>query len=157
MRHCAPNGRAVPSRPMGEFEPEAFLDEALRKLMLQGLVAGLPNYVALVDRDRRVLFLNRTLSRDVSEVVGQPMDRFIAASHREAAVSAVERAFSSGERQVISYDSLVADGSLLHMKAHVVPLQEPSGRSVALLIITDETERRKLEAELQRSEEFRRR
>src|SRR4051812_38287798 len=139
---------------MGEHEPGAFLDEALLKLMLQGLVSGLPDYVALIDRERRVLFLNRTLSRDVSEVVGQRMEQFIAAQHRDAAIAAVELAFSSGERQVLTYDSLMADGSAVRTKAHVLPLRDPAGRSVALLIVTDESERQRLEVELQRSEEF---
>jgi PAS domain S-box-containing protein len=125
--------------------------------MLQGLLSTLPNYIALVDRDRRVLYLNRTLSRDLSEVIGRQMEQFIAPPHREPVVAGVELAFASGQPQTISYDSLIADGSPLHLTTTVLPLEEPAGRRVALLIVHDETERHRLRTELERSEEFRRR
>jgi PAS domain S-box-containing protein len=125
--------------------------------MLRGLLSTLPNYIALVDRERRVLFLNRTRSRNLSEVIGQQMEQFIAPQHREVVVAGVELAFETGQRQTITYDSLIADGSRLHLTTAVLPLEDPSGRRVALLIVHDETERHRLRTELERSEEFRRR
>jgi PAS domain S-box-containing protein len=142
---------------VGEYDPEPFLDEALRKLMLHGLLATLPNYIALVDRERRVLFLNRTRSRALSEIIGRQMEQFVAAPSREAVVGGVELAFTSGQPQTIVYDSIDADGSMLHLTTTVLPMEEPSGRHVALLIVHDETERQRLRTELERSEEFRRR
>src|SRR5690606_4972803 len=101
-------------------------------------------------------FMNRTLTRDLSEIIGQPIDDYIASASREAVIACVERAFAHGERQSLSYEVFASDGSALNVKTEVVPLGGSSNEQVALLFTTDETERLRLSAELQRSEDFRR-
>jgi two-component system, cell cycle sensor histidine kinase and response regulator CckA len=141
---------------VGEYDPAEFLGEAHRALLLQGVLSALPNYVALIDRQRRVLFLNRTLSRELCELIGKPIEDYIAATNRDAVIACVELAFSSGQRQMIDYDVFLSSGQTRHLTAQVLPRRDESGQDIALLVTSDLTDRRRLEAELQRSEEFRR-
>ena len=143
--------------PVGEYHPDDFLDDATRTLVLRGLITAHPSYIACITRDRRILFINRTASRDISELVGTTIDEYIPATHRDLVFDCLERAFASGQPQSVEHDSVRADGAVMNQKTEVVPLVDASGRGLALLITSDETERQRLRTELQRSEEFRRR
>jgi PAS domain S-box-containing protein len=142
---------------VAEHNPDLFLDQALQALLFREMVSALPNYVACIDRQRRIIFLNRTMSRELTEILGRPIDDFIASRQVADVIACVERAFVNGEVQAIDYDAVTAGGEHVHLRAQVAPLRLPSGAELALLITTDETERRRLTLELQRSEEFRRR
>jgi len=141
---------------VGTNDPDEFLGGGLQSLLLRGMLSALPNYIACIDRDRRVLYVNRTLSRDIGEVLGKPVEHFVAPQHRDALVACVEKAFESGDRQSLAYDAVTAPGALLHVRSQIVPVRDAGGQQAALFITSDETERRKLTLELQRSEEFRR-
>ncbi len=142
---------------VGAYDADAFLDAALQKALLQGLLTALPSYVACIDRERRLLFANRTVTRDLAELVGKPIEQYIAEPHRRAVVAGIELAFSMGERQVVQFDAATVNGSVRQATAEVHPLTVASGQKLALLLITDETEPQRLPTELQRSEAFRRR
>jgi PAS domain S-box-containing protein len=142
---------------VGAYNPDPFLDAALQNALLHGLLTALPSYVACLDRERRLLFVNRTLTRNIADVLGKPIELYVEAAHRQSVIAAIELAFSMGERQVVQYAAATADGKIRQLTAEVHPLSDPSGRSLALLLITDETERRHLPSELPRSEAFERR
>jgi two-component system, cell cycle sensor histidine kinase and response regulator CckA len=142
---------------VGDNDPAELLDPSLQSLVLRGLLSAHPSLIACVDRERRLLFANQSGTRELAEVLGKPIEVIIEEAHRGAVVAGIERAFSSGERQVISYRAVARDGNPQQLTAHVAPLRDASGRHVALLINNDDTERWQLQTELQRSEEFRRR
>src|SRR5687768_13455192 len=77
---------------------------------LMGVVDG---FVACIDAERRILFLNRTVSRDLSEIIGKPIETFIAESQRQAVIDCVARAMESGEVGELEYTVLLADGTEL--------------------------------------------
>ncbi|HTV19992.1 MAG TPA: ATP-binding protein [Polyangiaceae bacterium] len=142
---------------VGAYDPGEFLDDGLQAQLLRGMLTGLNHYVGCVDRQRRVLYLNRTLSRELPELLGKPFDDFIVPDQRDAVVACFERAFESGQRQTVAYDAVTSTGHPVHVRTDVLPLRDANGRETALFITHDETERRELTLELERSEEFRRR
>jgi two-component system, cell cycle sensor histidine kinase and response regulator CckA len=142
---------------VGEYDPDQFLGNGLQALLLRGMLSALPNYIACIDRERRLLYLNRTQNAQLNELLGKPIENYAVPKHRESLIACVERAFTSGERQSMSLDAVNTRGEVLHVRTEIVPVRDVDGRQAALFITTNETEHRKLTLELQHSEEFRRR
>ena len=133
------------------------LDAAFQQALLRALVGGLDGYVSCVDRSRRILFLSRTRTRDLDEILQGHMDDFIAPQHREATIECVEKAFACRQPRSIEFTAMLATGAQEHFLTRVVPFLGPKGEEVALLITSDVSEPRRLAAELEQSVEFRRR
>jgi two-component system, cell cycle sensor histidine kinase and response regulator CckA len=133
------------------------MDAALQALVLGGLLSAHPSYVACIDRERRLLFVNRSGRHEPPEVLGKPVEQYIDTAHREVVIAGIEQAFSSGTRQLVNYQTTAADGNPRHLAVDVLPLEDDGGKWFALLINRDDTERWQLKTELHRSEEFRRR
>jgi two-component system cell cycle sensor histidine kinase/response regulator CckA len=141
---------------MNGHEPGGHLDDAFQLALFRALVRGVESYLSCIDRQRRVLFLNRTLTRDLSNILGKSIDDFITPSHRQAAVACMERAFASAQCQQVEFTALLATGERQHLITRVVPFRGPAGQELALLITNDVSEPRRLAQELERSMEFRR-
>lgn len=139
------------------MKPEGQLGEALRGAIFSALLQATREYISCIDRQRRVLFVNRTLSRDASEIVGQPLESFLSAMDRQPAIECLEDAFSSGAMREIEYVAVLKNGTRRLLGNRFVPFRGPSGEELVLLLSEDVTERRHLAEELERSEEFRRR
>jgi two-component system, cell cycle sensor histidine kinase and response regulator CckA len=133
------------------------LGDEFQLSLFRALAAHVEGYVNCIDRQRRILFLNRTLSRDLSDILGKRIDDFVTPQHREETIACVERAFASREPQHFEFPVMLADGKRLHLLTRVVPFTGPRGEELALQITTDITERRRLAEELEQSMEFRRR
>jgi two-component system cell cycle sensor histidine kinase/response regulator CckA len=133
------------------------LDEAFQIALFRALARGTESFVSCIDRRRRVLFINRTLSRDASELAGKPIEAFVAPAEREATIGFVERAFTSGEPQHRECEVVLADGSKRWMSTRIFPFRGPAERDLALMLTDDVSERRRLAEELERNVEFHRR
>jgi two-component system cell cycle sensor histidine kinase/response regulator CckA len=142
---------------MSGHEPGGHLDDAFKLALFGAIAGGLDSYLSCIDRQRRICFLNRTLTRDISTIIGKRMDDFITPPHRDAAIECVERAFASGSQEQVEFTVTLAHGARLHLVTRVVPFRGPGGEALALLVTTDFSEPRRLAAELEQSMEFRRR
>jgi PAS domain S-box-containing protein len=131
--------------------------DAFELAMFRALTASFDGYVNCIDRERRILFLNRTLTRDLSSILGRRIEEFITDEHRAAAIDCAERAFQTHEPQQIEYTVSLADSRPRHLLTRFVPFAGPRAEALALQFTTDITERRRLAEELEQSMEFRRR
>jgi PAS domain S-box-containing protein len=113
-------------------------------------------YISCIDRNRQILYLNRALSRDLSDIVGRSMEEFISPEHREQTISQVELAFETFESQSLSYHATLGDGARRYLTTKIVPFSAPSGEPLALMTTRDDTEKHELYEQLERSIEFRR-
>ena len=123
--------------------------------MFRVLAGNTSDYVSCVDRERRILYLSRTLSRDLPNVLGRKTESFVAEQYREEAVRSTEAAFTTGKAQRLEVDVSLAGGSAHCFEIRIVPFRGPADEPLALQITSDLTERRRLVDELSRSEEFR--
>jgi PAS domain S-box-containing protein len=130
---------------------------AFQQALLRALVAGTDAYVSCIDRSRRILFLNRTRSRDLEQILRSRIDDFIAPQHKEEVFQCVEQAFVSRQPRSVEFAALLATGEPNHLLTRVIPFSSPTGEDVAVLITSDVSEPRRLAAELEESVEFRRR
>jgi two-component system cell cycle sensor histidine kinase/response regulator CckA len=142
---------------MSGRDPSEHQGDAFQLAMFRALTASFDGYVNCIDRERRILFLNRTLTRDLSNILGRRIEEFITEAHRQAAIDCAERAFQTGDAQQIEYTVSLADSRPRHLLTRFAPFAGPRGEALALQFTTDITERRRLAEELEQSMEFRRR
>jgi two-component system cell cycle sensor histidine kinase/response regulator CckA len=133
------------------------LTEALEAALFRVLARSSTAFISCFDRERRIVFLNRTLSRTFEELVGRRIEEFAAPAGREGLIAAAEAAFESGEPQRYEFQAVLASGEELSLGVQVVPFEGPNGEPLALQLSSDLTENRRLALALDQSEEFRRR
>ena len=133
------------------------LSEALEAGLFRVLARSSAVFISVFDRDRRILFLNRTLSRPMEAVVGRRIEEFAVPDARERLVAAARAAFETGEPQSHELQALLANGEELSLGVQIVPFEGPNGELLALQISSDLTENRRLARALDQSEQFRER
>jgi two-component system cell cycle sensor histidine kinase/response regulator CckA len=141
---------------MGGPELVNAFDDAFRQAFFQALVSNVDGYVSCIDRERHILFLNRTLTREMSDILGKRIDDFILSPHREAVIERIEHAFQSGEAQHVEFAAELPNGDRRHLRTRIVAFKSPRGEDVALQLTTDVTESRRLAEKLEQSIELRR-
>ncbi|HEX2878176.1 MAG TPA: PAS domain-containing protein [Polyangiaceae bacterium] len=134
----------------------ALLGGAFEQALLEALVFKTKSFVGCIDRQRRILFLNRTYTRPMDEVVGRVMDDFLAPESHADLKRLVEDAFQTQEPRGHEYQVVLENGGKRHLTWQITPFCDAAGNQAALLVAEDDTERHALFEELQKSLEFRR-
>jgi PAS domain S-box-containing protein len=140
---------------MGKDERE-LSQQQLELALFRELAQAVPGFVSCCDRQRRLLYFNRTLSRDVSELIGRRVEEFIDPAHRDEVIACIEDAFTSGEKRELEYALVLSDGTRRHIRTRALPFRGPNGEQLALALTEEITEQKRLLEELERSVEFRR-
>jgi PAS domain S-box-containing protein len=141
---------------MGDQDIDELLGGAFKTALHKALLRETPSYIGCIDSQRRILFINRTRNRSMSEVIGRPMEEFVAPENRDALVASVDEALTTQQPSSVEYDAVTPEGSRRHLKWRILPFRTPAGEVAAVLIADDETERYALSEKLERSMEFRR-
>ncbi|HET9934224.1 MAG TPA: PAS domain-containing protein, partial [Polyangiaceae bacterium] len=131
------------------------LSDSFLAAMFRALTSQSPDYVSCLDRERRVLYLSRTLTRDLPSILGRKTETFVTPEHREESIRCTEAAFVTGEPQRMEIDVTLAGGGSHAFEIRTIPFKGPQGEPLAVQITTDLTERRRLMAQLVESEGFR--
>ena len=142
---------------MSQDELGELLGERFEAAFFRAVMHVVDGFVACIDSERRILFLNRSMSRDRAEIIGRTIETFVAPAQRQALIDGVARAFESGEPRDVEYTIVLANGNEVQFLSRVFPFQGPGGKPLAVIRTDDIGERRQLAEKLQRSEEFRRR
>lgn len=130
---------------MGRDDDAEFLG-ASPDTLLRLVAQASPDYITLVDRERRIRWLNRPadgLTHD--DVVGRLIDDFIVATDLQTTIEAVDRCFATGEQQhhVMHF---TADDREQWADSRVVPL--PGRGDLVMITATDTTAQHLAEREL---------
>ncbi|MFZ5892656.1 MAG: PAS domain-containing protein [Myxococcota bacterium] len=130
-------------------------DDAFLAAMFRAFARSAPDYVSCVDRERRILYLSRTLTRDLPDILGRKTEEFMAPEYRDDAVRKVDEALRTGQAQRMEVEVSLADGGSHCFEIRMVPFRGTHGEPLVLQVTSDLTERRRLVEQLSRSEEFR--
>ena len=130
-------------------EKLAISDETLRSL-----VANAPDFIAMVDREHRLRFINRGQTAETRHLLGQLLEDFLSPEERARVHAIVERAFESGEVQ--SYETRMPHPSgtgQVHFSSRLSPIKRDGQVSSLILISRDITEQLRARASLAEIEE----
>lgn len=133
-------------------EELALSDETLRSL-----VTGASDYIAVVDRQHKLTFINRVVHREsVDEVLGLPVEGFLAEGDREMVRSKIDTVFRTGGFE--SYESSVTSDTATgrvtqYLNTRLSPIYSGERVIAVTMVGTDVTQQTLDQAALRDSQE----
>jgi PAS domain S-box-containing protein len=126
------------------------VEEALRESeeRWRSLVENAPDFVLTVDRNGRLRFVNRPLwtkDRPKDVVMGMHVCQLAVPEHQPVVRDAVQQVFRTGNSTYFEAAALSADGTRTWYAAHLGPVWRNGTVSLAMLIVRDITERKRLD------------
>lgn len=103
-------------------------------------------HVMVVDRDHRIMRLNRLFGGPAPSALGRRLEEYLPEAQQASIANIVEEAFTLNQMRWYDVGALIA-GETRHFRVVVIPAQL-RGRQVALLISHEETERIRAQAAL---------
>lgn len=128
-------------------------EEALREseATLRGLVQNLPDFVAVVDRQGLIQYVNRGVeSLAASDLIARPAFDYLRPEFRSVVQDALGEAFESGN--VREFEVIDVFGSYWSCRA--VPISDGAEVHDAMIICADVTEKKHAEAEVQKEQDL---
>src|SRR5689334_13322489 len=104
---------------MSPVDKDGLLDATLKEELLRTLLTESSSFVTCIDRQHRILFINRTKSRELSQLLGKPEEDFVVPENRAAVSACIERAFETDAPAEALFDAMLADGTPHDLKARV--------------------------------------
>ncbi|MCB9487295.1 MAG: PAS domain S-box protein [Deltaproteobacteria bacterium] len=129
--------------------------EALRReeSRWRSVVASAGDFILLVDRDRRIRFINKMFSgMTVDEVIGHDVTEFTEPEQREVMERRVDKVFETGEGETYEVTVPLPDGRIGHFLARTSAVESDGEITNVAIISTDITSKRENELALRRSE-----
>ncbi len=129
----------------GRIEAELELSETT----LRSLVDNSPDAILIVDRDRKIVFINRfEFGFGMEETLGQPAELFVPEPYRQMVIDAVAHVLATGE--TTSYDTeLNTPQGIRHFTTRLAPVSHEGEIDRVMMVATDITEHQEAEQERQ--------
>jgi len=133
-----------------EAQPAGKEQEAVRRLLGERVVLeNIPDIVCIMDREHRILYLNRTVPwRRLEDTIGTSALDYIEEHARASYAAACERAWETGTGQFLEVTTL----SGYWWETRLVPIKTEAGTRLLLGTSADVTQRKRSEAALRESE-----
>ena len=120
----------------------------------RSLVENIPDVILTIDRDGKVLFINRTFSKSIKpeQAIGTTIYKYVDAEHHENIRNTIEHVFTTGQHGKYEATAIRTNGEVVWYSTHVGPIKQ-NDKVVALTLITsDITDRKQAEEKLRVSE-----
>ena len=120
----------------------------------RSIVEGSNDYIAIVNKEREFLYVNRLIwGLKMEDVIGTKLDRLIPEEFLEAATGAIAHVFESGES--FDYETVALDerGAQTWFYSKVSPMKNKDGVYAASIISRDVTEYHNHQLEIERLNE----
>jgi PAS domain S-box-containing protein len=136
-KKAAPPRRAAPRPRRPSLDALRDAPEAL-----QSVFENSPDVVMMIDRDRRITYVNRPYaSRAPADLIGADACSLVPAEHRPVMMASFARVFREGVSDRFDSVGPGGDGALAWYESRVVPIVRDGHVAAALVTSTDVTER----------------
>jgi len=136
-----------------DITEQKLVEDALRESegKWRSLGENAPNIIMLIDRDRKIRFINHIVSGLIIEdVIGKSIYEYIQPEHQETVREAVDKIFQTGEPGFYETMGIGPDGSMSWYETRVGPVEQDGQITSIIQIISDVTERKNQEEERSR-------
>jgi PAS domain S-box-containing protein len=117
------------------------------------LVEIMPEYISILDRKHRFLFLNHYANGfSEKDVIGTPVYKYLSKESKNAFKKSIERAFRTKKVHTGEHTAMGDSGGMRHYEDYFVPITEKGKISSVMVISNDTTERKGAEKLLKESE-----
>lgn len=130
-------------------------EDALREseTKMRSLFEVSPDVIMNIDREGKILFINRATTRAVKETIGTPVYDYIPTEYQSLYAETVENVFRTGKPDRIETKGL-GPGKRMHWyEARLVAMKSGDEIESLMVVATDITDRRNAEEALRESEE----
>ena len=118
------------------------------------LLRGVPEFACILDDHGRFLFVNRLLPQlKLEDVIGKPVYDFLAPESRDSYRRNFEQVSKTGEPRLFQVQGLTAKGMGFY-ENHIAPIQDEKGGKLFACVSRDITDRKKIFARLQETEDL---
>jgi PAS domain S-box-containing protein len=123
------------------------LEEALSRW--KALLTHAPDVILAVDRQGKILFVNRVVSGlTVDAVIGTNIGDYTTPEYARSLLNAVDRVFHSGEAQSLDLQGRGPDDGIAWYSSHMGPVRRGDAIVAVTIVTSDITERKRLETEV---------
>lgn len=127
------------------------------KKRLQALFDGITDGIAIIDRDYRIIDLNKSFAAlsniVVTKIIGEPCYKQLYCKEQHCSKCPLKLTFDSGTPVFVENSVVEADGSTKDFEFYTYPLKNEKGEAVqAVLYFKDVTRRKELQQRLLESE-----
>ncbi|MEM7314628.1 MAG: PAS domain-containing protein, partial [Planctomycetota bacterium] len=123
----------------------------LSETTLRSLIDNSPDVILMVDRKRKILFINRDeVGFGTDHILGSPAESFVPESEREKVISAIERVLASGGPTQYDNELMEPSGFKRRYTTRLAPIGCDGQVDRVMLVATDITDRFEAERERQR-------
>jgi PAS domain S-box-containing protein len=114
----------------------------------RSLIEASPHFITLVDRDARLLFINRVVGGyDAAHVIGTSMDDYMVDDESRARARAnLQAVFEHGETRSYEVHAYGADQTPAWYSCHIAPVWDQGRVAAAMLLASDVTDQKRTEA-----------
>ncbi|MCA9516445.1 MAG: response regulator, partial [Myxococcales bacterium] len=117
--------------------------------VLSALLASAPDHVLQIDRDGRIVFINRGTPQGTrEELLGKPWISLVPEDQQERAHGVLGRVLERGESTTHELVSTGSDGRPLWLSNRIGPVKRDGVTIGAVIVVRDVTEARRAEAQL---------
>ncbi|MFC2003370.1 PAS domain S-box protein [Chloroflexota bacterium] len=115
----------------------------------RSLVENAPNSIILVDRDKKIQFINHVVTGLAAEsVIGKSIFDYIQPEYHETVRKVVDKVFQTGEIGFYEIMGTGPDGSMSWYETSTGPLKHDGQITGVIQIVSDITERKQMQAQI---------
>ena len=134
---------------------EELADLRQREAQWRSVLAGIPVFVALVDRTGTMRYLNHTApGHFLEDTIGKSTYDFLEPAYREIAKERIERVFDTGQSAFYETEGAGANGDTAWYETYVGPVKVEEQVVAVTLVSNDITRRKQAEQERDRTKLF---
>ena len=133
------------------------MEEALRESeeRWRALVKNTNERIIIADKNGNILFVNRVApGRTVEATIGTSIYDYLSPNDKKTVRKAIKSVFGLGKTERYEVSTIIPSGETVWYESSITPIKHDENIEAAIIITLDVTERKNIEQQLRRNEEY---